>query len=100
MSDRKWDRNVWSVLMDDGAEYLDIAVHQSDQNKWAPVAIRHKWNTDDLFRAYGVQFWIWSALKRRGDIDFTFEYFLDHIADWQKEEEEKVDPTGPAPSED
>jgi hypothetical protein len=96
MSDRKWSQDVWDVLMDDGTELLNVVVNQSDRNAWPAVAKRHNWDGDQ-FRAHGVQFWIWSACKRRGDIGaMTFEYFLEHIADWEKQDPQDADPTRPA----
>jgi hypothetical protein len=98
MSDRIWKQDIWSVLMDDGAEYLNVVINQADRNKWLTVAKRRGW-TEPQFAGYGVQFWIWAALKRRGELgDMTFDYFLDHIADWEKEGEQEADPTRPDPS--
>ena len=92
MSDRKWDQDVWSVLMDDGTEFLDVVINQSDRNAWTLTAPRHKWVGPE-YNTLGVQFWIWSALKRRGDTTITFQEFLDHIADWNKEDSTEADPT-------
>jgi hypothetical protein len=99
VSDKHWDQDVWSVLMDDGTELLDVPIHQSDRNKWVVVAKKRGW-TENNYAAYGVQFWIWSALKRRGDLgDMTFDYFLDHIQEWEKEEKPATaDPTQLEPS--
>jgi len=95
MSDRKWSQDVWSVLMDDGTEFLNVPINQADKNRWPPVAQKHGWTTDE-YRGYGVQFFIWAALKRRGDIGaMDFPYFLDHIADWDKEDPAEAGPTPP-----
>ena len=98
MSDRKWSQDVWTVLMDDGSVIENVVINQSDRNKWPSVARIHNWEGDD-YRAHGVQYWIWSAAKRRGDIGpMTFEYFLDHIQDWVKEDDSEAGPTKPVPS--
>lgn len=93
MSDRKWAQDVWSVLMDDGTEHLDVVINQSDHNAWTLTAPRHKWAGDE-YNVIMVQFCLWKALTRRGDIRMEFEKdFLPHIAALNKEQTEEADPT-------
>ena len=96
MSDRKWTRDVWSVLMADGAEYLDVTIDQSDANKWPQVAAARGWSGPD-YTPHRNQYVIWSALQRRGDLDpsFTLDRFLENIAAAQRETPQPVDPTRP-----
>ncbi len=97
MSDRSWQRDVWSVLMADGAEYLDVTIDQSDLNKWPQVSAARGWTGDD-YNGHRNQFAIWSALQRRGDLDpaFTLDRFLETIAAARREPTQTVDPTRPA----
>lgn len=95
MTTRRWEQEVWSVLMDDGTEILDVVINQADRNAAIPVMKQHKWDGDD-YRIYSIQYWIWSAARRRGDItDPSFQHFLDHVADFDKEKSETADPTPP-----
>lgn len=96
MSDRVWQRDVWSVLMGDGAEYLDVTIDQSDANGWPTVAAARGWHGDD-YRAHQNQYTIWKALQRRGDLDpsFTLDRFLAEIAAAKREPPQTVNPTRP-----
>jgi hypothetical protein len=97
MSDKQWTRDSFDVLLEDGTEFLGVAVSYADRIAWAKFAAERKesgagdWRVDTA----GT---LWCALRRTGLIaqSFTWPSFWPQIADWDKVDIERVDPTGQA----
>lgn len=98
MSDKKWTRDRFDVLMTDDTEHLGVLVNYADRIRWAKWAEETKetgasdWRVDTA----GV---LWCALRRHGLIseDFPFHRFAGTVATWERSAPEPVNPTEPAP---
>lgn len=101
MSDRKWTRERFDVLLEDGTEFLEVTVSYADRIAWAKFAAERKesgagdWRVDTA----GT---LWCALRRQERIGnaFTWPSFWPQLADWEKVGTEPVDPTVPATGND
>lgn len=98
MSDKQWKRDRFDLLLEDGTEFLGVTVGYADRIAWAKFAAERKetgagdWRVDTA----GT---LWCALRRKGLISdsFTWSSFWQQVADWDRTEEEPVDPTVPVP---
>jgi len=96
LSDKRWTRDRFDLLLEDGTEFLGITVGYADRIQWAKYSAERKesgagdWRVDTA----GT---LWCALRRQGLIgdSFTWPSFWQQIADWDRTNEEPVDPTGP-----
>lgn len=98
MSDKRWTRDVFDVLMADAGEFLNVTINYADRIRWAKYAAETKesgaadWRVDTA----GI---LWCALRRRGDLadDYPFSTFRGQVDLWERQTAEPVDPTAGGP---
>jgi hypothetical protein len=61
----------------DGRPPFDVTTRLADHNHWDMTRARHKWPTVQDAPVTWLAFMAWSAARRSGDLDMTWEAFLD-----------------------
>lgn len=99
MSDKRWTRDTFDVLMSDGTEFLGVTVNYADRIQWAKYAAETKetgsadWRVD----TGGI---IWTALQRLGYLsaEYSWPTFRGSVDLWERVGTTPVDPTDGGPS--
>jgi hypothetical protein len=81
------------VFFDGEAPYI-VVVDNRDRIAYEMTAARHKeWPSRDAGQHFAMTFCTWSAAKRTGRTQLTFEQWRTQLADWDVLEDVPADPT-------
>jgi len=94
VSDKKWTRDQFDVLLSDGTELLGVVVNYADRIRWAKYSAERA-ETAATAQPVATAGVLWCALRRLELIsdDLAWHRFWPQLADWEKVDAQPVDPT-------
>lgn len=94
MSDKRWTRDTFDVLLQDGTELLGVTVNYADRIQWAKYAaeVKETGTADWRVDTGGI---LWCALVRLGHLspDYSWSKFRATVDLWERVSVDPVDPT-------